>query len=169
MTATPSAALHSVISAINSWLYSHNCRAEPDAGMLTTLSVLLLCGRRAYVAHVGDTRVYGFRDGKLRCLTSDHTWRARGSHRILRRAVGLDAQVLIDFHDDELRAGDVFLLATDGVWEIVNESEIAQCMMAERNPQRLAEMLVERAVLRASQMEPTDATAAVIRVDAAAG
>ena len=163
----PTSALRSVIATTNRWLYANNSAAGEDGGMLTTLSALLLCARRYYVAHVGDTRVYLYRKGRMCKLTADHVWRGKLGHRLLRRAVGLDAQVVVDLVDDELAAGDLFLMLTDGVWEVLSETEIAQYADSGEDPQRVAETLVEHAVLRAGQMEPNDATAAVVRVDAA--
>lgn len=164
---SPASALNAVITATNRWLYAQNSQAGEDGGMLSTLSVLLLCGQRYYLAHVGDTRVYLLRDGSLRKLTTDHVWRGKAGHSVLRRAVGLDAQVLVDFIDDELATGDQFLMLTDGVWEALTEAELRECLSAERDPQRAAEALVERAILRGGPMEPNDATAAVVRIAAA--
>ena len=164
---SPSGALHAVIAATNRWLYAHNSAARDDGRMLTTLSVLVLCARRFHLAHVGDTRVYLHRGGRMRKLTSDHVWRGRLGHRLLRRAVGLDAQVLVDFVDEELATGDVFMLLTDGVWEVLSEPEMAAYLTCGEDPQRIAEALVEQAVLRGGHMDPNDATAAVVRIDAA--
>jgi serine/threonine protein phosphatase PrpC len=165
--ASPAAALSSIITATNRWLFAQNGQAGEGGGMLSTLSVLLLCGRRYHLAHVGDTRVYLLRDRKLTKLTTDHVWRGKAGHHLLRRAVGLDAQVLVDFNDDELATGDLFLMLTDGVWEAISETEMIACLTAESDPQRAAEALVEQATLRSGHMEPNDATAVVIRIDAA--
>ena len=163
----PSNALSTVIAATNRWLYAHNNAAGEDRGMLTTLSTLLLSGSRYYLAHVGDTRVYLYRNGRMQRLTIDHVWRGRTGHRLLRRAVGLDEQVLVDFAQDGLLTGDVFLMLTDGVWEVLSEPEMAECLASGDDPQRIAEALVEQAILHSSHMDPSDATAAVIRVDEA--
>ena len=163
----PSNALSIVIAATNRWLYAHNNAAGENRGMLTTLSVLLLSGKRYYLAHVGDTRVYLYRRGRLQCLTIDHVWRGRPGHRLLRRAVGLDEQILVDFADEELVTGDMFLMLTDGVWEVLSAAEMADCLASLQDPQRIAEALVEQAVLHSSHMDPSDASAAVIRVDEA--
>ena len=164
---SPSSALSTVIAATNRWLYAYNNAAGENRGMLTTLSVLLISGKRYYLAHVGDTRVYLCRSGRIQRLTNDHIWRGRPGHRLLRRAVGLDEQVLIDFADEELATGDVFLMLTDGVWEVLGEHEVAECLASDRDPQRIAEALVEQAILHGSHMDPSDATAAVIRIDEA--
>ena len=164
---SPASALKSVIATTNRWLYANNEAAGEDGGMLTTLSALLLCARRYYVAHVGDTRVYLYRSGAISRLTADHVWQGKLGHRLLRRAVGLDAQVFVDLVDEELSAGDVFLMLSDGVWEVLRESEIVGHLACGKDPQHMAEALVDHAILRAGQMEPNDATAAVVRVDAA--
>ena len=163
----PTSALGSVIATTNRWLYANNNAAGEDGGMLTTLSVLLLSAGRYYVAHVGDTRVYLYRRGRMSRLTADHVWQGKLGHRLLRRAVGLDARIIVDFVDEELAQGDLFLMLTDGAWEALNEPEIADYLASYDDPQRTAEALVERAILRSGHMEPNDATAAVVRVEAA--
>ena len=163
----PGGALSAVIAATNRWLYAQNSAAGDGDGMLTTLSVLVLCARRFYLAHVGDTRVYLCRGGRMRKLTADHVWRGKLGRRLLRRALGLDAQVLVDFVDEELATGDVFLMLTDGVWEFLSEAEMAEYLASGEDPQRIAEALVEQAILRGGHTSPNDATAAVVRIDAA--
>jgi protein phosphatase len=163
---SPSNALSTVIAATNRWLYAHNHVAGEKGSMLTSLSALLLSGKRFYLAHVGDTRVYLYRSGQMQQLTVDHVWRG-GGRRLLRRAVGLDAQVLVDFVDEEIATGDVFLLMTDGVWETLSEPEMTEYLASREDPQRIAEQLVEQAILHASHMDPSDATAAVVRIEEA--
>ena len=107
--------------------------AQGDAhkrGMGTTLSLLLVLDSLAYVAHVGDSRVYLCRDGKLRQLTEDHTMAAemlrmgmvtadrldRVPHRnAITRAVGIYPHVNVDTFTLEVLPGDQFVLATDGL------------------------------------------------------
>jgi len=159
--------LGKVIEAVNRWLYAQNASAGDDGGMLTTFSALVLRGRRYHVAHVGDTRIYRVRNAKLHRLTTDHVWRAGAMQRVLRRALGLDAKVIIEFADGDLAPGDAFLMLSDGVWEMLREAEIVELLAAEPDPQKAAAALVERAVVREGQFaQASDATAAVIRIDA---
>ncbi len=93
--------------------------------MATTLTALVLRGRRWHLAHVGDSRAYLWRDGALVRLSEDHTWPHPELSNVLRRAVGLESRLLVDHDDGELAAGDVFVLLTDGVWNALGEAEIA--------------------------------------------
>jgi len=157
--------LGKVITAINQWLFAQNEQAGESHGMLTTLSSLVLSGHGFHIAHVGDTRIYLARDGRLRRLTTDHVWRGAKEQRVLRRALGLDEQVLVDYREGEIASGDAFVLATDGVWETVSEAEITATLLDEADAQRAAEALVEKAVLRGTHAAANDATAAVVRVE----
>jgi hypothetical protein len=84
--------------------------------MATTLTALVLRGRRYICAHVGDSRLYLLRDGVCTRLTSDHVWEHPELKNVLSRAVGLDRHLQLDFFDGELQVGDCFLLCSDGVW-----------------------------------------------------
>lgn len=166
-SASPSAALNKVIGAINRWLFAQNRRAGERNGMLSTLSVLVLRDRGYTVAHVGDTRIYRRRGGRLELLTADHVWHGSGMQHILRRAVGLDEQVMIDFSQGELQAGDVFVMISDGVWDVLKDDELLAALSPLASPQKSAEAIVEKSILLQSQYGGVnDATAAVIRVEA---
>ncbi|MDZ4099708.1 MAG: PP2C family serine/threonine-protein phosphatase, partial [Methylophilaceae bacterium] len=84
------AALDKVISAANRWVLSQSMNHRYLAGMATTLSLMVLRGQRYYLAHVGDTRIYQLRQGKLQQLTTDHVWDRPDMRHVLKRAVGLD-------------------------------------------------------------------------------
>ena len=117
--------LDTVLGAANRWLLAQSARSVETAGMATTLTALVLRGRRWHLAHVGDSRAYLWRDGALVRLSEDHTWPHPELNNVLRRAVGLESRLLVDHDDGELAAGDVFVLLTDGVWNALGEVEIA--------------------------------------------
>ena len=117
--------LDTVLGAANRWLIAQSARSAETAGMATTLTALVLRGRRWHLAHVGDSRAYLWRDGALVRLSEDHTWPHPELSNVLRRAVGLESRLLVDHDDGELAAGDVFVLLTDGVWNALGEAEIA--------------------------------------------
>ena len=140
-------ALEKVIGALNRWLHAHSRRARDNAGMATTLSTLVLRGRRYVLAHVGDTRIYRLRNGELTLLTSDHVWEHPELNNVLSRAVGLDGTLSIDFSDGELAVGDRFLIASDGVWGALGETrmlkELSENLSAEDIATRLAGAAVD--------------------------
>jgi len=153
-----------VLGSLNSWLYSQGKRSFDSAGaMLTTLSTLIIKSGTAYIFHVGDTRIYRLRDGDLECLTEDHrTWGA-GEKTYLGRAMGADAHVDIDFKSLPVEVEDVYMLATDGVYEFINNIELRNCLRDNSaNPEQAARSLTKIALESGSK---DNVTCQVIRVD----
>ncbi|NMF97428.2 protein kinase [Aromatoleum toluolicum] len=151
-----------VVGAINRWLLAQSAKSRDYAGMATTLTAVVLRGRRYYVAHVGDSRAYLWHDGALRRLTEDHTWEHPELDNVLRRAVGLDAQLLVDFDDGELAVGDRFLLVSDGVWNTLGDDGMGELLARGDDPQAAADALVLEALRRGAT---DNCTALVAHVD----
>ncbi|WP_245995109.1 Stp1/IreP family PP2C-type Ser/Thr phosphatase [Inmirania thermothiophila] len=115
--------------------------ARPQCrGMGTTLVGLLFHDDRASIAHVGDSRVYRLRAGVLEQLTTDHTLVqelvARGfytpeeaatalNRNVITRALGTEPQVAVDLQEEAVRPGDLFLLCSDGLSDMMDDGEIA--------------------------------------------
>lgn len=154
-------ALRSAIEEANREIHGE-ARARPDlAGMGTTLTALFLTdGGKYVVGHVGDSRAYLLRAGELRRITRDHTYvqelvdrgrltdeqaRVHPRSSVLTRALGLDREVEVELHEGEVRTGDRFLLATDGLTGMLPEEELRTLLEAERPPEAAAELLVESA------------------------
>jgi len=154
--------LDTVIGALNRWLVAQSARTRETAGMATTLSALVLRGRRYTVAHVGDSRIYRLRGATLQRLTTDHVWEHPELHNVLSRAIGLDQRVTVDFSDGELEVGDVFILLTDGVWGQLGEPRIAAIVGDGEDPQATASELATSAEDGGSH---DNCTALVLRVD----
>ena len=154
--------LDTVLAALNRWLVAHAARTREAAGMATTLSAIVLRGRRFYLAHVGDTRIYRLRAGTLEQLTTDHVWEHPELKNVLSRAVGLDAHLSVDYADGELEAGDLFALMSDGVWGQLGDRKIADILKAAADPQDAAARLAMGADDSGSQ---DNCTALVLRID----
>ncbi len=153
--------LEKVIVAVNRWLYSHSRKARETAGMATTHSAVVFRGRRYTIAHVGDTRVYRLRNEKLTLLTDDHVWAHPEFSNVLSRAVGLDANVSIDFIEGELEVGDVFLLASDGVWNALDSKTLVKLLGSSDGLEDVA----ARITLLATQAGSSDnCTALLVRI-----
>jgi PPM family protein phosphatase len=129
-------------------------RAEGDnqlAGMGTTICAARFSAnkQRLYVGHVGDSRVYCFRNGKLRQMTSDHTMRDLGvvgegaAH--LSRAVGVWPVVPIDVVFGKPQPGDLYLLCSDGLTKMVSDEDIRAVLATSGAPALVAEALVKAA------------------------
>ena len=158
-------ALDKVLVAINRWLNAQATAKRNLAGMSCTLSALVLRGCRYYSAHVGDSRIYHLRGDQLLQLTTDHVWDRPDMRHVLKRAVGLDEHLVVDFGEGELQAGDLFLLVSDGVWEPVGELAMHTTLRLYHGAQQTAEALVRLAHKQGGQ---DNASAMVVRVDAVA-
>ena len=158
-------AVDRVLSAINRWIMGQGAADKSRAGMATTLSLLVLRGNRYTIGHVGDTRIYRLRNHEMTLLTQDHVWDRPDMRHVLKRAVGLDQHLIVDYADGDLLAKDRFLLCSDGVWETLGSKRIHELMMLHEEPQRAADAMVD-AALEAGSAD--NATALVARIDAVA-
>lgn len=156
-------ALDRLIGAQNTWLAGMNRRRQPAMG-LTTLTALVLRGQGYTLAHVGDTRAYLLRDGQLTQLTHDHAVAHPDfSHQLL-RCIGAEDRVVVDYSQGDLLRGDVFVLLTDGVHNVVNDARLKAILVsseASGSAQDWSAALVALALQRGSQ---DNATALVVRV-----
>jgi PPM family protein phosphatase len=120
-------------------------------GMGTTLSVARFSPRkqRLYIGHVGDSRVYRVRDGRLQRLTDDHTMAELGvgsaESTNLSRAVGLWAHVPADIVLTKVLVGDVYLLCSDGLTKMVDDRRIEKILDGAISPDEAADALVAAA------------------------
>jgi serine/threonine protein phosphatase PrpC len=151
-------ALERLLLAQNRWLQA-NGGGQP---LLTTLSALVFRGQRFTLAHVGDCRAYRWMDGELQCLTEDHVWEQPGMQHVLKRALGLDQHLVLDFLDGQLREGECFLLLTDGVWATLGDHSIRAILREQADLERAVNTLVSAAHLAGSQ---DNASALLVRVD----
>lgn len=158
--------LERVLKAINSWVQRQGASRAEVAGMATTLTAVVLRGGFYYYSHVGDTRLYLLREGKLSRLTTDHVWDRPEMQHVLTRAIGIDSRLSIDHGMGELRERDVLLLACDGVWAAITEYDLAHQLQelaaGERGAQATADALVSTALANGSS---DNCSAVVLRVD----
>ncbi|MFZ5937013.1 protein kinase domain-containing protein [Pseudomonas sp. HS6-2] len=150
-------ALDRLLLAQNRWL-----RAQGSQPLLTTLSALVLRGRRFTLAHVGDCRAYRWHAGRLQCLSEDHVWDQPGMQHVLKRALGLDQHLLVDYLDGELQAGECYLLLSDGVWASLGDQHIQAVLREQPDLQSAADTLVASAHHNGSQ---DNASALLVRVE----
>ncbi|MNF30914.1 bifunctional protein-serine/threonine kinase/phosphatase [Pseudomonas jessenii] len=152
-------ALDRLLLAQNRWLQA-NGGGQP---LLTTLSALVLRGRRFTLAHVGDCRVYRWHADQLQRISEDHVWDQPGMQHVLKRALGLDQHLVLDFLDGELRPDECFVLLSDGVWAVLGDTAIAAILRDQPDLHSAANTLVNAAHLAGSQ---DNASAMLVRVDA---
>lgn len=154
--------LDKVITAANRWVLAQAASNKHMAGMATTLSLMVLKGQRYVMAHVGDTRIYRLRGRTLTQLTTDHVWDRPDMRHVLKRAIGLDHHLAVDYAEGLLEVGDVYAIMSDGVWEPLGNQAIHVGMMKYDSPQLIAEHLTKEALNRQGN---DNTTALVIRVD----
>ena len=152
-------ALERLLVAQNRWLQA-NGGGQP---LLTTLSALVLRGKRFTLAHVGDCRVYRWNAERLQRISDDHVWEQPGMQHVLKRALGLDQHLVVDFLDGEVQLGETFVLLSDGVWSTLNDTAIAAVLRDQPVLQDAAQTLVNAAHLAGSQ---DNASALLVRVEA---
>ena len=152
-------ALDRLLLAQNRWLQA-NGGGQP---LLTTVSALVMRGRRFTLAHVGDCRVYRWHADTLQRVSEDHVWDQPGMQHVLKRALGLDQHLVLDFLDGELRVNESFVLLSDGIWAVLGDTAIAAILRDQPDLQSAAQTLVSAAHLAGSQ---DNASALLVRVDA---
>ncbi|MGO1208687.1 MAG: PP2C family protein-serine/threonine phosphatase, partial [Pseudomonas putida] len=151
-------ALDRLLLAQNRWLRAQGS-GQP---LLTTLSALVLRGRRFTLAHVGDCRVYRWHAGHLQCLSEDHVWDQPGMQHVLKRALGLDQHLLVDYLEGELQPDECFLLLSDGVWASLGDQHIQAVLREQPDLQLAVDTLVASAHLNGSQ---DNASALLVKVE----
>jgi protein phosphatase len=136
-------------------------RREPDCeGMGATLVIAVLMHDRVTIAHLGDSRAYRLRAGTLEQLTRDHCWVdeqiAMGAldvdavldprlRNIVTRALGIEEDIDLEVHDHDAAEGDVFLLCSDGLTDMLDDAAIAAQLAQARPLAEKAGALVDAA------------------------
>ena len=168
--------MRSAVAAANSAVFSRAGSDRRLEGMGTTLVMLALTDNRAMIAHVGDSRCYLLRGGRLQRLTADHSLveeqvrlgqitrrqaeRSALQH-VITRAIGTAADVMPDVLATDALPGDIFLLASDGLTKELKEEEVAALLGRSASEQSLAQGLVQAANLAGGR---DNITCIVVRV-----
>jgi len=130
-------------------------------GMGTTIVALLLEDERVYVAHVGDSRCYRIREGKIEQLTRDHSLledyldakpdmteeeKRNFPHKnVITRALGMRDTVQVDIRRDELKDGDIYLLCCDGLSGMVPDETMRDIILGSPDLESAVSALVDAA------------------------
>jgi serine/threonine protein phosphatase PrpC len=156
-----------VLAATNSWLHSQTRRSQysqdKDKGYVSTLSAMVIKSTTAHIFHIGDSRIYRVVGNALEQLTEDHRVVVSSEQSYLSRALGINPQIEIDYQAIPLETGDVFLLATDGVYEHVGARFITGAIKDYANDlDKAAQVIVEEAIQQGS---PDNLTIQIVRID----
>ncbi len=153
---------------------------NPDLkGMGTTASAAIVLGDQAFIAHVGDSRVYAaWNNGALQQVTEDHSYvadqvrqgvmdkeeaRTHAMRNLITRALGAREGVEVDLYVVQLAEGDTLLLCSDGLSNVLKDGEIEAALVQETSTERAARSLVRQALERGA---PDNVTAVVLQVTA---
>lgn len=134
--------LGQVIQAANRWIHEEGKRTGGVRPMATTLCVLCLRGVRYTLAHVGDSRAYLYRQGKLQQLTADHSWHGAELGHGLTRAIGMEPEMRLDVQEGNIQEGDQFLLCTDGVSRILDAGMLERILDGADSPQEVCDWIL---------------------------
>ncbi|MDP4180200.1 MAG: Stp1/IreP family PP2C-type Ser/Thr phosphatase [Bacillota bacterium] len=150
--------LKDIIQLANVHVYKKSLENETDSGMGTTLIVAVVIDRKLYIGHVGDSRVYLIRDGKIEKLTIDHSYieelirngsltreeaENHPNKNLITRALGCVAVLEVDTYTYDIMENDVFLMCTDGLTNMLNEERILEIIERIEDPELACEKLVE--------------------------
>ncbi|HEX9626396.1 MAG TPA: Stp1/IreP family PP2C-type Ser/Thr phosphatase [Acidiferrobacterales bacterium] len=154
-------------------------RSKPEyAGMGTTVVVALFDANKLWVAHVGDSRLYRFRGGRLSQITVDHSMvqellnrgliseeeaRTSANKNLVTRALGVDTQVEPDVQEQTFLKGDVYLLCSDGLTDVLPDADIERILQQHRDALDTAvQQLVDEANARGG---PDNVSVVLVRTD----
>ncbi len=156
-----------VLSATNAWLHAQTLqgqsRYDKDKGYVCTFSALIIKSHTAHLFHVGDSRIYRLRDNTLEQLTTDHRIWVSNAQSYLSRALGISAGLDIDYLTLPVALGDVFVLATDGVYDYLDATVLIDAINVDPdNLERAAQAIVATALARSSN---DNLTIQLLRVD----
>jgi protein phosphatase len=176
--ANPTKALRQAINAANLAVFDRAAMDVDCRGMGTTLTLASFAGAEAFVGHVGDSRAYLFTETGARQLTADHSrvmemLRAglltseQAAHHparsMLTRSLGADPLVQIDLLRAPIEKGNVLVLCTDGLWDMVSRDDMAT--VVKRHPIEACEELIDLAVKRGA---PDNVSAVVVKISSSA-
>jgi protein phosphatase len=177
------AALHAAIVAANHVIYTYSAGNPQHRGMATTTTLALVHNSVITIAQVGDSRAYLIRDGVARQITKDQSLVQRlidageitegeAAHsdrrNIILQALGSEATIAPDMYVEQAEIGDVLLLCSDGLSNLVGPDDLARIALADDNMETVCERLVGYANARgghdnitvvAARFEPADPNA----------
>lgn len=145
------------LAAANEAIYERTIHEPEKQGMGTTASCLLLGQGRYLIGHIGDSRVYLLRDGVFRQITKDHSYvqeqvdaglltpeqaRYHPYSNVITRCVGANSAVQADVLTGDIRNGDLFLLASDGLTGMLEDHQLKKIIETRQTPGRMVDSMI---------------------------
>jgi len=152
--------MRGAIRTANGAIFQRTLTEHDKRGMGTTVTALTLYEARFLIGQVGDSRAYLLRDNKLSQLTKDHSYvqeqvdagyltpeqaRTHPYSNVITRCVGANSDVMPDIYVGTVKAGDLFLLASDGLTGMLEDYQLAELLSPERMPQDEVDSLIAEA------------------------
>lgn len=140
--------LRSAIDQVNAKIFSLGSQKHTLKGMGTTLCCLYLYEDSVIYAHVGDSRIYRYRNRELKQLTQDHSLKhsvSRANKHVITRAIGTCTKVEPEIACVTLQSGDVFFLCTDGLSDFVPLPEIEYLLQQKSSLKKKARDMINKA------------------------
>jgi len=154
-------ALKAAIRQANKAIVSYGEEQSSARGLGCTVTTAFVQGDTAYVANIGDSRTYLFRNGELTPLTKDHSLVARlveakqiepedvythPQRNLIYRSLGAGHKTVDpDVFHERLQSGDSLLLCSDGLWEMVHDSDLLRVLNEQQDPQKACDILIDMA------------------------
>jgi protein phosphatase len=154
-------ALKAAIRQANKAILSYGEEQTSARGLGCTVTAAFVQGDTAYVANIGDSRTYLFRNGELTPLTRDHSLVARlveakqiepedvythPQRNLIYRSLGAGHKTVDpDVFHEHLQPGDSLLLCSDGLWEMVHDSDLVRVLREQHDPQKACDILIDLA------------------------
>ncbi len=156
-----------VLTATNAWLHAQTHRSqyryEKDRGYVCTFSGMVFKSNKAHIFHSGDSRIYRISGNSLEQLTRDHRLQVAEGQSYLSRALGIHDHIDIDYSAEPLEIGDLFLLATDGVYDYLDTTQVTKVVEQFGNDlNQAAQAIVENAYASGSE---DNLTCVLVRID----
>ncbi|MBN2319712.1 MAG: Stp1/IreP family PP2C-type Ser/Thr phosphatase [Acidobacteria bacterium] len=161
LDSSPDEWLNLAVQQANTRVYETQMQKPEYRGMGSTLTILTFSDNRFHIAQVGDSRAYLLRQNTLKQLTRDHSvvWplyengiltkediSRHPQKNLITRSIGTYPQVEVDLQSDAASEGDIFLLCSDGLTDVLTDRDISHTLSSrDKNPQELAEMLTDAA------------------------
>ncbi|HEU4570538.1 MAG TPA: Stp1/IreP family PP2C-type Ser/Thr phosphatase [Gemmatimonadales bacterium] len=169
--------LRQAIRSANAAIYERTLTEHDKRGMGTTATALVLLPNRFLLGHVGDSRAYRVRDGRMEQISKDHSYvqeqvdaglltpeqaRVHPYSNVITRCVGANQDVIPDTYTGDLRAGDVVLLASDGLTGMLEDEHIHRILEGPGGPQEWVDLLINDANRRGGL---DNITVIVVKID----
>jgi protein phosphatase len=181
----PRSLMATTIQGANRAIYERTIAESDKQGMGTTVSVLMMADTGKWlIGQVGDSRVYLLRDGGLEQLTKDHSYvqeqvdaglltpeqaRYHPYSNVITRCVGAGEEVEADTFQGDFRAGDVFLVASDGLTGMVDDRRLQQLLLSRASAGRIVDALIAEANYRGGLDNITAIVIQVVSLSTPAG